>query len=173
LRGTSGFGIHGWLLRFSHLTVIPVHHGVGLRLTCKSAQKIENRRADSNRLSLLQLRVITQALQGCARGYKSCISMRLSLLWVAGCCTVLRSRWYQEAGDYACPVPSRSTLIVVTKFVRAIKTGAHRSLTHSLPAYPRSPRRGAARSCAGPQGRGRRRRRPRRHLDAGRPLHRG
>src|SRR5829696_1315032 len=42
------------------------------------------------------LRVITQALQGCAGDCKSRISRRLSLLRVAECCTVLRSRWYQS-----------------------------------------------------------------------------
>jgi hypothetical protein len=56
----------------------------------------ESRRADSNRLPLLQLRVIHQALQGFARGCKSCILKRLSSLRVAACCTVLRSRWYQS-----------------------------------------------------------------------------
>ena len=57
---------------------------------------IKSRRADSYRLPLLQLRVITQALQGFAGGCKSRISKRLSLLWLAACCTVLRSRWYQS-----------------------------------------------------------------------------
>src|SRR5215208_1612713 len=42
------------------------------------------------------LRVITQALQGVARDCKSPISKRLSLLRVAACCTVLRSRWYRN-----------------------------------------------------------------------------
>src|SRR5215210_669968 len=42
------------------------------------------------------LRVITQALQGIARTCKTRISKRLSLLRVAGRCTVLRSRWYQS-----------------------------------------------------------------------------
>src|SRR5215216_5147790 len=42
------------------------------------------------------LRVITQALQGCAGGCKCRIYKRLSLLWLAGCCTVLRSRWCQS-----------------------------------------------------------------------------
>src|SRR5829696_6902797 len=41
------------------------------------------------------LRVIGHALQGCAGGCKSPISKGVSLLWVAECCTVLRSRWYQ------------------------------------------------------------------------------
>ena len=65
------------------------------------------------------LRVITQALQGFARGCKSPISKRLSSLRVAACCTVLRFRWYQSgiktsdsysltAGPMACPRDLRS-----------------------------------------------------------------
>jgi hypothetical protein len=42
------------------------------------------------------LRVIGQPLQGCAGACKSRISKRLSLLRLAVCCTVLRSRWYQS-----------------------------------------------------------------------------
>jgi hypothetical protein len=42
------------------------------------------------------LRVIGQALQGFARGCKSRISKRLSLLQVAACCTVLRPRCCQS-----------------------------------------------------------------------------
>src|SRR5215216_3610524 len=42
------------------------------------------------------LRVISQALHGVARSCKSRISRRLSLLCLASCCTVLRSRWYQD-----------------------------------------------------------------------------
>ena len=61
------------------------------------------------------LRVITQALQGWAGGCKSRIFRRHSLLWVAGCCTVLRSRWYQGgidfilifAGHHRSPAPSQ------------------------------------------------------------------
>jgi hypothetical protein len=45
---------------------------------------------------LLQVRVIGRALQRLARACKSRISRRHSLLWVAGCCTVLRSQWYQR-----------------------------------------------------------------------------
>src|SRR5215208_6820051 len=59
-------------------------------------EKQESRQADSNRLPLLQLRVIGQALQKLARTCKYRISTRLSLLRVAACCTVLRSRWYQS-----------------------------------------------------------------------------
>jgi hypothetical protein len=61
----------------------------------------ESRRADSNRLPLLQLRVITRALQGYARGCKSRIDKPVSFLSFARCCTVLRSRWYQKATDDA------------------------------------------------------------------------
>src|SRR5918998_3936984 len=42
------------------------------------------------------LRVITKVLQGLARGCKSRISKPASLLRVAACCTVLRSRLYQN-----------------------------------------------------------------------------
>ena len=57
--------------------------------------KIQSRRADSNRLPLLQLRVMIHALQGFARGCKCRIDKPVSLLCLALCCTVLRSRWYQ------------------------------------------------------------------------------
>src|SRR5215212_9462202 len=61
-----------------------------------SMDEIESRRADSNRLPLLQLRVITQALQGCAGGCKHRIFRGVSFPCLAACCTVLRSRWYQD-----------------------------------------------------------------------------
>jgi hypothetical protein len=61
-----------------------------------SKPNAKSRRADSNRLPLLQLRVISQVLQGFALPCKSRISKRLSLLRLAGCCTVLRSRWCQS-----------------------------------------------------------------------------
>src|SRR5215212_6466093 len=48
-----------------------------------------------NRLSLLQLRVITQALQGCAWTCKCRIFRGVFFPCLAACCTVLRSRWYQ------------------------------------------------------------------------------
>jgi hypothetical protein len=57
--------------------------------------KKKSRRADSNRLPLLQLRVITQALQGCAGDCKYRIFRGVSFLCLAACCTVLRSQWYQ------------------------------------------------------------------------------
>jgi hypothetical protein len=49
-----------------------------------------------NRLPLPQLRVIIHSLQGFAQPCKSPISKRLSPLWFAACCAVLRSRWYQS-----------------------------------------------------------------------------
>jgi hypothetical protein len=69
---------------------------VGSSLFIGFAGKIESRRADSNRLPLLQLRVITQALQGCAEACKCRIFRGVSFLRLAECCTVLRSRWYQS-----------------------------------------------------------------------------
>jgi hypothetical protein len=59
------------------------------------ATLLESRRADSNRLPLLQLRVIIHALQGFAHSCNSRISKGFSFLWLALCCTVLRSLWYQ------------------------------------------------------------------------------
>jgi hypothetical protein len=70
------------------------------------------------------LRVITQALQGCAEACNSRISKRVSFLCLAACCTVLRSRWYQsgikrspvirvkrcrKSMDYASPVPLQTS----------------------------------------------------------------
>jgi hypothetical protein len=52
------------------------------------------------------LRVITQALQGCARACKCRISKGFSLLWVAACCTVLRSWWYQIGIRSTCSTES-------------------------------------------------------------------
>ena len=53
-------------------------------------------RADSNRLPLLQLRVIIHTLQGFAQGCKCRISKPYSFLRLAVRCTVLRSRWCQS-----------------------------------------------------------------------------
>jgi hypothetical protein len=61
-----------------------------------------SRRADSNRLPLLQLRVITQALQGCAGSCRTRISKRVSVLWFAAYCIVVRFRWYQSGIRSAC-----------------------------------------------------------------------
>ena len=42
------------------------------------------------------LRVMHQALQGFAGPCKTRISKLFTFLWLAACCTVLRSRWYQS-----------------------------------------------------------------------------
>jgi hypothetical protein len=52
----------------------------------------KSRRADSNRLPLLQLRVITHLLQGFAQGCRYRISKPVTFLCLAQCCTVWRSR---------------------------------------------------------------------------------
>ena len=61
-------------------------------------QIVRQKRADerTRTADLVSLRVIHQALQGLARGCKSCIPKRFPLLGVARCCTVLRSRWCQS-----------------------------------------------------------------------------
>jgi hypothetical protein len=40
--------------------------------------------------------VINHALQGITEGCKPCIDKLVSFLCIAPCCTVLRSRWYQD-----------------------------------------------------------------------------
>jgi hypothetical protein len=58
----------------------------------------EKLRADerTRTADLISLRVITQALQGCAGDCKCRIFRGVSFLCLAQCCTVLRSRWYQS-----------------------------------------------------------------------------
>jgi hypothetical protein len=51
-----------------------------------------SRRADSNRLPLLQLRVINGTLQAFASGSKTRISKPVQFLCPARCCTVVCSR---------------------------------------------------------------------------------
>jgi hypothetical protein len=62
-----------------------------------SEQRNGQRRADERTRTayLCSLRVITHALQGFAQTCKSPISKGVSFLYLAACCTVLRSRWYQ------------------------------------------------------------------------------
>ena len=59
------------------------------------ARKREPTSRLKNRLPLL-IRVIIHALQWFALPCKSRISKRFLLLWLALCCTVLRSRWYHS-----------------------------------------------------------------------------
>jgi hypothetical protein len=75
-----------------------------------------NKRADerTRTADLISLRVIGQGLQGFAEACKSRIDEPISFLYLAACCTVLRSRWYQSGvrtsdsysltvGPMACP----------------------------------------------------------------------
>jgi hypothetical protein len=63
--------------------------------SCKSMEK-GSRRADSNRLYLLRLRVIGRAMQGFAQDCQYRSSKWLSQPRVAACWSVLRSRWRQS-----------------------------------------------------------------------------
>src|SRR5215218_3561287 len=86
---------------------MPRHLGWELLAFVRFAGK---KRADerTRTADLISLRVITQALEECAGGCKSRISKGVSVLCLAGCCTVLRSRWYQSGirtrGSYSLTV---------------------------------------------------------------------
>ena len=58
------------------------------------------------------LRVINQALLGCAEDCRSRISRRFPLLRVAECCTVLRSRWYQSGINRGIAAPRFCSVVV-------------------------------------------------------------
>src|SRR5918992_4547468 len=74
----------------------PVDHQGLLSFRVFGLDKGKNRDPTSGLEPLsCSLRVIHQALQRFAEACKSRISRCLSLLRVAGCCTVLRSQWYQ------------------------------------------------------------------------------
>src|SRR5215207_5188726 len=88
-----------------------------LHALAANSNKEESRRR-TRTADLLQLRVITQALQGFAVPCKPRISRRLSLLWVAACCTVLRSRWYQSGIN------------------RGLASSQYRSLAHASDVRP-------------------------------------
>jgi hypothetical protein len=109
-----------------------------LHFTCKSQQK-ESRRADSNRLPLLQLRVITQALQGCAGDCKCRIFRGISFPCLAACCTVLRSRWYQS-GIKRLRIARRRILCKRDMQLRMkASTQSHRRLQDGYPLARRKP----------------------------------
>jgi hypothetical protein len=64
----------------------------------ESEQRNGQRRADERARTAYpsSLRVITQALQGCAQDCKYPLSKGVPLLLLAESCTVLRSRWCQS-----------------------------------------------------------------------------
>src|SRR5215218_4985381 len=74
---------------------------------------IDRERADerTRTADLVSLRVIHQALQGCAGDCKSRVTKGFSVHRLARCCTVLRSRWYQN-GINTGIAASRSCLVV-------------------------------------------------------------
>jgi hypothetical protein len=68
-----------------------------LRSPYFSCKSVENREPTRGLEPLTcSLRVMGHVLQGLAEDCKSRIFRRLFLHWVAECCTVLRSRWYQR-----------------------------------------------------------------------------
>ena len=78
--------------------------------------QIATKRAPTSGLEPLScsLRVISQALQGCAGGCKTLILRRVYLLRVAECCTVLRSRWCQSGVNSGVAYrPSQSLILRV------------------------------------------------------------
>src|SRR5918992_1642409 len=76
---------------------------VGSTLFIGFAGKIESRRADSNRLPLL-ITSDRSCVAGACTGMQSRISTPVSFLRVAACCTVLRSRWYQNRVEGNSPI---------------------------------------------------------------------
>src|SRR5829696_8507141 len=80
--------------------------------------RIESRRADLRTAYPCSLRVIAQALQGCAGDCKCPIYRGVSLPCLAQCCTVLRSRRYQDE--------------------RQLQSDSRSNGTHSRPSEPQS-----------------------------------
>jgi hypothetical protein len=75
----------------------PLHHRGFYRPPSFSCKSPHDREPTSGLGPLsCSLRVITQALQGCAGGCKCRIFRGVSFPCLAACCTVLRSRWYQS-----------------------------------------------------------------------------
>jgi hypothetical protein len=117
----------------------------GLRsFSCKSAQK-ESRRADLRTAGLSSLRVIIHVLQ---RIWQPCISpifTGFSLLRLAPCCTVLRSRWCQsrvKQHRFSVSMPRRShSLPVLWPTKVSGQQGDWRfgkRARHVAPAHPRT-----------------------------------
>jgi hypothetical protein len=61
-----------------------------------SVQRVQRADERTRTADLISLRMINQALQGFAGVCKYPISKRFPFPWLAGCCTVLRSRWCQN-----------------------------------------------------------------------------
>jgi hypothetical protein len=72
-------------------------------------------------------------LLGCAQACKSRIFRRLSLLRIAQCCTVLRSRWYQS-GINRGVVPSAFTILLTRARTRSTSSTSPGTPRSSLPS---------------------------------------
>src|SRR3712207_6372387 len=77
-------------IRMRNITGGSIGHPVFLQIA--SRQRADER---TRTAFLFQLRVMHQALQGCARACKCPIDKPISSS-LAECCTVLRSQWYQS-----------------------------------------------------------------------------
>jgi hypothetical protein len=98
------------------------------RFTCKSQQNEE----PTSGLEPLtcSLRVITQALQGCAEDCKYPLSKGIPLLCLAEGCTVLRSRWYQSGINRGI-APSQCCSLGHASEVRSAPRWARQHKAHS------------------------------------------
>jgi hypothetical protein len=85
------------------------------------SQLLEETDERTRTADLCSLRVITQALQGFAQPCKSRISKRVFFPCLPACCTVLRSRWYQNGIN------------------RGIASSQYCSLTHQSEVRPAPP----------------------------------
>src|SRR5215212_6692102 len=101
---------------------------LGAETSWDSAAFLENcdkKKADerARTADLLSLRVIIQALQRFAHSCKCRINKELSVLRVAACCTVLRSRWCQSGVN--------GTLVLVLRPFSQGTQGPYRHARHS------------------------------------------
>ncbi len=115
------------------LTKLPTRTSGAFRF-CEFCRKNKEPTSGLEPLSC-SLRVITQALQGLARGCKSRISRGLSLLRVAVYCTVLRSRWHQNGINRGI-ASSRSYSLVHASEVRPAPHEGRHYPTHPRPLLP-------------------------------------
>jgi hypothetical protein len=113
--------------------LLPIPHRLYRKLLalCEICRK---KRADerTRTADLISLRVIAQVLQGVAQTCKSLISKPIAVLWLAQCCTVLRSKWYQS-GINRGVVPSRSCSLAHASEVRSAPSRARQHTGNPQP----------------------------------------
>jgi hypothetical protein len=93
---------------------------------------------------LISLREIGRALQGCAQGCKCRIFKPTSLLCLARCCTVLRSRWCQSGINRSLVTPQPESEANITIAPRKMSTVPPISILRPTTAW-------TARSGMGPR----------------------